>query len=156
LMIWKKIINKNSDNSLIIIFSILLCMAVFSSGCGRKTLPVPPGQVEIPAVSDLNSSIDNDMLKLAWSIPDKNKRIVPYLDGFIVYKSKTSLSRPLCKNCPVLFKRISDIPVSRKDINKKITWNETLEKGYKYIYKVIGYSDNGATGKDSNYIEFIY
>ncbi len=68
----------------------------------------------------------------------------------------TSLSEPVCKKCPALFKRIADIPIEEKDINTQITYKETLEKGYRYIYKVTVYADNGVTGKDSNYIDFIY
>lgn len=146
--------NKNFSKSMITIFSILLCIAVFSTGCGRKAPPVPPGQARPPAVDDLSSSIDGDMLELAWTIPDEKVESASGLGGFIVYQSKTSLSEPVCKECPVLFKRIADIPVEEKDINKKTTYNETLEKGYRYIYKVIVYTKTGASGKDSNYIEF--
>ena len=144
--------NKNFSRSrLITIFSILLCIIVF--GCGRKAAPVPPGQGRPPAVDDLSSSIDGDILELAWTIPDEKGKIVSGLGGFIVYKSKTSLSNPVCKGCPVLFKRIADIPVEEKNINKRITYRETLEKGCRYIYKVTVYTKTGASGKDSNYIE---
>ena len=143
--------NKNFRRSLVTIFSILLCIIVF--GCGRKAAPVPPGQVSPPAVDDLSSSIDGDILELAWTIPDERGKIVSGLGGFIVYKSKTSFSNPVCKGCPVLFKRIADIPVQEKNINKRITYRETLEKGCRYIYKVTVYTKTGASGKDSNYIE---
>ncbi|MBC8200027.1 MAG: hypothetical protein ISS67_01460 [Desulfobacterales bacterium] len=146
--------NKGFDRGLIAIFSILLCIVVFHLGCGRKAAPVPPGQVIPPVVDDLSSSIDGNILELAWTIPDEKGKIVSDLGGFIVYKSKTSLSESDCKGCPVLFKRIADIPIKEKDINKKITYNETLEKGYRYIYKVTVYTKTGASGKDSNYIEF--
>ncbi len=146
--------NKGFGRGLIAIFSILICIVVFSPGCGRKAPPVPPGQARVPAVNDLSSSIDGDMLKLAWTIPDENRKIASDLGGFIVYKSKTSLSESACKECPVLFKRTADIPIEEKDINKKITYKETLEKGYRYIYKVTVYTNTEAVGKDSNYIEF--
>lgn len=146
--------NKNFSTSLIAIFSILLCIVVFPLGCGRKAAPVPPGQVMPPVVNDLSSSIDGDILELAWTIPDEKGESVSGLGGFIVYKSKTSLFKSDCKGCPVLFKRIADISIEEKDINKKITYNETLEKGYRYIYKVTVYTKTGASGKDSNYIEF--
>ncbi len=146
--------NKNFSRSLITILSILLCIVVF--GCGRKAPPVPPGQVRPPAVDDLSSSIDEDILELAWTIPDEKGKISSNLGGFIVYKSKTSLSESDCKECPVLFKRIADIPIEEKDINKKIIYRENLGKGYRYIYKVTVYTDNEVTGKDSNQIDFVY
>lgn len=153
-MFWSMLMNKNFSRSLITILSILLCIVVF--GCGKKAPPVPPGQARPPVVDDLSSSIDGDMLELAWTIPDEEEKIASGLGGFIVYKSKTSLSDPVCKTCPVIFKRIADIPVEEKDINKKITYRENLEKGYRYIYKVTVYTKTGASGKDSNYIELDY
>ena len=153
-MFWNTLINKGFGRGLIAIFSILLCTAVFSPGCGRKAPPVPPGQVRPPAVDDLSSSIDGDMLELAWTLPDEKEKIASGMTGFIVYKSKTSLSEPDCEKCPVLFKKIADIPVQEKDINKKIIYRENLENGYRYIYKVTVYTKTGAFGKDSNYIEF--
>ena len=150
-MFWNRLINKGFGRGLIAIFSILICIVVFSAACGRKAPPVPPCQARPPAVDDLSSSIDGDMLKLSWTIPDEKVKIA---SGFIVYKSKTSLSESVCKKCPVLFKQIADIPIEEKDINKKITYNETLEKGYRYIYKVTVYTNTEAVGKDSNYIEF--
>jgi len=147
-------INKGFGRGLIAIFSILLCIAVFPTGCGRKAPPVPPGKTMPPVVDDLSSSIDGDIIELAWTIPDEKGESASSLGGFIVYKSKTSLSDPVCKECPVLFKRIADIPVEEKNINKKTTYRETLEKGYRYIYKVTVYTKTGASGKDSNYIEF--
>jgi hypothetical protein len=155
-MFWNRLMNKGFGRGLIAVFSILLCIAVFSPGCGRKAPPVLPGQARPPAVDDLSSSINGDMIELAWTIPDEKGKIASDLVGFIVYKSKTSLSEPVCKECPALFKRIADIPIEEKDINKKITYKETLEKGHRYIYKVTVYADNGVTGKDSNQIDFIY
>jgi len=152
-MFWNMLMNKDFGRGLIAISSILICIIVFSIGCGRKAPPVPPGQARPPVVDDLSSSIDGDMLELAWTIPDEEGKIVSGLGGFIVYKSKTSISESDCKGCPVLFKKIVDIPIKEKDINKKITYRENMEKGYRYIYKVTVYTKTGAFGKDSNYIK---
>ncbi len=135
-------------------FSILIAIIILLCGCGRKALPVPPGQKPPPTVNDLNSSIEGDVLRLTWTVPEANKRIVSNLDGFVVYRSKKMISESDCKKCPVLFKRIADIPIEKKDVSKKITYKETLAKGYRYIYKVTVYTNTGASGKDSNYIEF--
>ena len=74
-MFWNRLINKGFGKSLIAIFSILLCIAVFPPGCGRKAPPVHPGQTSPSAFDDLNSSINKDMLELAWTIPDENRKI---------------------------------------------------------------------------------
>ena len=78
-MFWNRVINKGLGKCLIAIFSILICIVVFSPGCGKKAPPVPPGQAMPPTVNDLSSSIDEDMLKLAWTIPDEKGKIASAL-----------------------------------------------------------------------------
>jgi len=159
-MFWNKLMNKGFGRGMTAIFSILLCIAVFSLGCGRKAPPVPPRHEPPPAVNDLSSSIEGDMLRLFWTVPEANKKIMSNLSGFVVYRSKKIVSKSECKKCPLLFKRIADVPVdviNQKDSKKKfMTYNETLEKGYRYSYKVTAYSDSGITGRESKCIEFIY
>ena len=36
------------------------------------------------------------------------------------------------------------------------TYSETLEKGFRYIYKVTVYTKAGLNSGDSNYVEFTY
>ncbi|RZB35250.1 MAG: hypothetical protein SRB1_01018 [Desulfobacteraceae bacterium Eth-SRB1] len=138
--------------------SILIVLIIILCGCGRKALPVPPRHEPPPTVNDLSSSIEGDMLRLSWTVPEANKKIMSNLSGFVVYRSKKMVSGSECKKCPLLFKRIADVPVdviNQKDSKKKnMTYNETLGKGYRYIYKVAVYTNTGASGKDSNYIEF--
>ena len=78
-MFWNSLINKGFGKSLIAIFVILFCLSVFPPGCGRKAPPVPPGQTRPPAVDDLSSSIDKDILELAWTIPDEKGKIASAL-----------------------------------------------------------------------------
>jgi hypothetical protein len=96
---------------------------------------------------------------LTWSIPREKEKVISDPSGFIVHRSKMPLSESDCKNCPVLFKRVADIPIEVKASERlekgSMTYTETLEKGYRYIYKVIGYT-KGVTSSDSNYVDFIY
>ncbi len=139
---------------------IVLTLAFVLFGCGKKALPKPPRRIPPPAINDLTSNIEKDMLKLTWTIPEEKESVESGLSGFVVYRSKRLFSESECLNCPVLFKRIADIPIKAKgsgNLKKDIiTYNEILEKGYRYIYKVTVYADNGATGGDSNQIDFIY
>ena len=155
----RKKLYKNFNTHLILQLSILSVFVLFVSGCGKKAPPVPPRQKKPPAVNDLSASIDGDTLKLTWAIPKEKGKIISDLSGFIVYRSKMLLSDSDCKNCPVLFKRVADIPyeVSASGYMKKsnITYTATLEKGYRYIYKVIVYR-KGVTSRDSNYVDLIY
>ena len=77
------------------------------------------------------------------------------MSGFYVYRSKTAVSEPECKDCPVLFTRLTDIPITgRVGEEKTFSYTEILEKGYRYIYKVTVYSKFGLVSSDSNYVEF--
>ena len=140
-------------------FSILLTFALLLSGCGRKAPPVAPRQVKPPAVNDLSASIDGDILKLTWTILRGKEKVISDLSGFIVYRSKKLSSEPDCKSCPVLFKRVTDIPIevpSSGYIKRgNMIYVETMEKGYRYIYKVTFYAE-GIISSDSNYVDFIY
>jgi hypothetical protein len=155
----RKKLYRNFDTHLILPFSILIIFVLLVLGCGKKAPPVPPRQKKPPAVNDLRASIDGDILKLTWTIPREKGTIMPSLSGFIVYRSKMLLSGSDCKNCPVPFKRVADIPIEAKDPEymKKgnSTYTETVEKGYRYVYKVIVYK-KGVTSSDSNYVDLIY
>ena len=155
----RKKLHKSFTTRLAVPFSIMIIIVLFSSSCGKKAPPVPPRQKKPPVVNDLGASIDGGALKLTWAIPKEKGKIISDLSGFIVYRSKMLLSDSDCKNCPVLFKRVADIPyeVSASGYMKKgnSTYTATLEKGYRYIYKVIVYR-KGVTSSDSNYVDLIY
>ena len=135
----------------------IIILVFLLPGCGKKGLPVPPRQKPVSAFSDLKYSIDGDILTLAWTIPKEKEKTAP--DGFIVYRYKRPISDSDCKNCPKLFKKVSDIPA---DItidapgyeNKNIEYREEILKGFVYTYKVVLYTKSGAQSGDSNYINF--
>ena len=151
--------NKGFNKILCLQFLVLIGFVFIITGCGVKGPPVPPRQVVPPAVNDLIKSIDGNTLRLTWTIPGEEEMFMSGDAGFIVYSSKTLLSEPYCKDCPVLFTRVADIPIEMKDLEKKdkgiIKYNETLEKGYRYIYKVNTYI-NGAVSIDSNRVGFVF
>jgi hypothetical protein len=155
----RKKLYKNFNIHLILPFSILIIFVLLVLGCGKKAPPVPPRQAKPPTVNDLHASIDESILKLTWTIPKEKGRIISDLSGFIVYRSKMLLLDTDCEVCPVPFKRVADIPIEAKgpEYMKKgnSTYTETLEKGYRYIYKVIVYR-KGVTSSDSNYVDLIY
>ncbi len=151
--------NKGFSKILFLQFLILICFAFILFGCGKKGPPVPPRQITPPTVKDLTGDIEGDSLNLTWTIPERKEFIKSGAEGFFVYRSKTLLSEPDCKGCPVLFSRVADIPIEVKssgDLDKdKIIYNETLEKGNRYIYKVTVYV-KGITSRDSNYVDFVF
>jgi len=143
--------------SIIVQILIIAAFSIFLSGCGKKAPPKPPEQKEPPAVDDLSPNIDGNKLKLTWTIPEVKGKVKSGLGGFYVFRSKKSVSESDCKKCPVVFKQVSDISLEDDSKNlgkdRRAFYTEALEKGYRYIYKVVAYTNNGVTGKDSNIID---
>lgn len=141
----------------ILFFSLVIAVACMIAGCGKKGPPVAPRQADPPEVTDLNTTVDGDTLKLTWTI---KKPLPRGLAGFFVYRSKTALSEPVCETCPIIFQRVADIPFEGNGTKNfkegKMTYMENLEKGYKYIYKVNAYMEDERPGKDSNPASVIY
>jgi len=147
-------------NGLVLPVSILISVAFLFIGCGRKGPPMPPRQAQPSVINDLASSIEGDFLQLTWAIPGDDRKRPAALSGFIVHRSKTSVSAPECEDCPILFQRVADIPIQAErlaDLEKGVTvYTETLEKGFRYTYKVTVYTDTGFHGRDSNIVGFTY
>lgn len=143
------------EKKLYISIPILIVFAFFLHGCGKKAPPVYPRQEPPLPVTDLSKSIDSDKLKLIWTA-GKRKNVKSKPVGFIVYRSKNMLLDSDCKNCPVVFTRVADISVQMKDLKKTLTYEETLEKGYRYVYKVNAYFANRVVSGDSNLLSFTY
>ncbi len=137
--------------SIIVQILIIVAFSVFLSGCGKKAPPKPPHQEEPPAVDDLSYSLDGGRLKLTWTIPKEKSD----LGGFYVFRSKKLVSESDCKNCPVIFKRVADILLQDTESSGRdsIKYTEAIEKDYRYIYKVVVYTNNGVIGKDSNIVD---
>ena len=137
----------------------LIISASMLSGCGRKAMPKPPSGDRPPQVIDLGFSISEDTIKLSWSIPKTNDKAKSPATGFLIYRSKQLASEADCANCPMTFIKIGDVPV-RSGVSGKpepsVLFAQTIEPGYRYIYKIKAYDDEGVAGKDSNLIDFRY
>jgi predicted small lipoprotein YifL len=152
---------KRIDIGCILGFSILAALAFSLSGCGRKAPPVPPRRIPPPTVKDLTWQMEENTLKLTWSIPKHAGKRPRRLKGVRVYRSKEPLSEAACLDCPKQFKRVADIPIVEwNDTAEKkeavMTYSESLEKGYRFIYKVAVYNRDGTTGSDSNTVALRY
>ncbi len=137
----------------------LFILAYMLSGCGKKNLPKPPGGNRPPQVIDLVYSIRGDSIKLSWTIPKTSDKAKSPAAGFLIYRSKQSASEADCVNCPISFLKIGDVP-GRGGVSGRpepsVVFVQTIERGYRYVYKVKAYDDDGVAGKDSNLIDFTY
>jgi hypothetical protein len=137
-----------------------LMLIVILWGCGKKGPPEPPTGSRPPRVSDLRYGISQKTVKLSWNIPQPDEKAQLPIDGFIIFRSQQSLIERECSNCPILFKTIGDVPVRVPGAGQgggpPLSFTQTIEPGYRYIYKVNGYSSDGIWSRDSNFAEFIF
>ena len=129
-------------------------------GCGKKGPPQPPRGDSPPRVSDLDYSIEGNTVRLSWTLPQTTAKAKTPVTGFLIYQYKQSAHERECTNCPVIFEKVGDVPV--RDNERKqpgtqpIVFVQTIEPGYRYIFKVTAYSRAGTASKDSNHVEFLY
>jgi hypothetical protein len=129
-------------------------------GCGKKGPPRAPRQPLPATVKDLSYRIDDDSVKLSWTVPVADNPGAAYPAGVKLYRFKQPADESSCEKCPIRFSEIADLPVSGNAAGKSgsipMSFTAVLERGYRYIYKVIVYNRDGIRGKDSNTIEFLF
>jgi len=156
----KRVIANVSILSLLtLVFATWMTSTFILSGCGRKGSPKPPSGNRPPEVFDLAYSIRENTIKLSWTIPKTSDKAKSPVTGFLIYGSKQSSVEADCPNCPIRFLKIGDVLV-RGDVSERpapsVVFSQTIEPGYRYIYKVKAYDDDGVAGEDSNLIDFTY
>jgi predicted small lipoprotein YifL len=139
------------------VLSILVTVSMIW-GCGKKGPPVPPTGSRTPSVKDLAYEISQNTLKLSWTIPQPDETAQLPVTGFLIYRSQQPDLEAACPNCPILYKNIGDVPAKGPGSGQSgkipITFTQTIESGYRYIYKVHGYSTDGIQSKTSNLVQF--
>ena len=139
------------------VLSILVTVGMIW-GCGKKGPPVPPTGSRTPSVKDLAYEISRNTLKLSWTIPQPDETAQLPVTGFLIYRSQQPDLEAACPNCPILYKNIGDVPAKGPGSGQSgkipITFTQTIESGYRYIYKVHGYSTDGIRSKTSNLVQF--
>jgi len=128
------------------------------SACGMKGPPKPPIKDEPPVVSDLSYVIEKESVQLSWTVPPKGGKRPSRLAGFKIFRFKQTFVEAECKTCPPQFEEIWDLPIVDKREGgapqDRMTFNDALESGYRYVYKVAVYLNDGVVGSDSNVVDF--
>lgn len=107
-------------------------------------------------MTDLAGTIEGDTIQLSWTIPawesDEDD-----LAGFRIYRSRISLSEVFCEDCPITFTLIDKVSITRANRQAEImTYTDRLEKGNRYIYRILPVTELGLTGPESNVIRFTH
>jgi len=146
--------------SLAFFLFILALASSLGVGCGKKGPPRAPQQPLPAMVKDLSYRIDHDRIYLGWTIPGADGRSASYPATVKLFRFKQSAEDSSCEKCPIHFTEIADLPVQMKRSGKSesgsMSFEEVLERGYRYFYKVVVYNKDGIGGKDSNTVEFSF
>jgi hypothetical protein len=127
---------------------MILGLMLVSAGCGIKAPPVPPEE-KPPIVRKLAHTISNGSLTLVWGLADDS----PLPQHYTLYQSRTPLLDETCEGCPLVFERRLIIPAANRRNGAKTL---TLEKGFRYGFKVTATTSSGREGPDSGMVIFSY
>ncbi len=144
-------------NATALALSIAIAAAGLLAGCGRKAPPEPPQGTRPAKVNDLSYSMSGNTIKLSWTVPRGDEKKTLPISGFLVYRSMQNVIEKECPNCPLRFVEVGDVPVPAAGGGATpVVFVQTIEPGYRYVYKVVAYTDEGRRGRDSNQVDFEY
>ena len=135
---------------------MLLCVALWSSACGKKGEPRAPELVAPKPIQNLSARIDATGVTLTWNRPTEyvDGRALKDLASFVIFRKELSAS---CPDCPVPYRPLTTVFV--EDHEKFIK-----QKQYRYIdmevrpqamyrYRVSPQLTDGSLGGPSNEVE---
>lgn len=142
------------STKLIVLSGIFLLFGFTCCGCGIKGPPVPPQLPAVPTVLDLTYQVDDQTVRLSWSLTGPLAIKQAKQATFGIYRSRSALAEPACEGCPLLFEKVATVPYVHTNTHRYTT-SVALDPGYRYGFKV-RLETNGVAGSDSNLIQFDY
>lgn len=136
-------------------FCAALAFALIAAGsCGKKAPPKAPVKENLPVAEKLESEVRGSSLILKWSLTESPEEKKPDPAGFVVYRAKTPLSKD-CPECPGDFERAGWVAYRSGRIVPD-TWyfEDRVEPGYVYMYRIRCYSDSGRVGRESETVKY--
>lgn len=141
------------------ILFVAFCVTLSLSGCGRKTLPIPPHAVIPQAINDLNFFQDESRVVLSWTYPGETTigTELKSIEGFQIFRAVIP-EADFCETCPVPFSSSIDVPFDQAVLDRKkqkAQYTETvLRPAHRYVYKVRCKAGWRLISDDSNVISF--
>jgi hypothetical protein len=142
-------------------FLLLLIFFLAISGCGRKTLPIPPNAVIPAPINDLNFIQDEGKVVLSWTYPETTTihSELGTIESFQIFRAVVP-EQDYCETCPTSFTSLAEITFEQalKDRRKsRAEYTErVLRPGHRYIYKVRTKAGWRLISDDSNIVSFAW
>jgi len=153
-------VNLKPASGVVLTVMIFLTAAIIIGACGKKGPPKPPSGDKPPQVRNLAYSITGNTLKLSWTLPATTAKAKSAVTGFLIFRYQQAAYERECPNCPVIFKQVGDVPARRAGSGQPgvapLIFTQTIEPGYRYIYKVKAYDNEGTASGDSNFVQFLF
>ena len=105
---------------------------------------------------DLGYSVTGNTIKLSWTIPQTSEKAKSPVAGFLIFRYQQPAHERECSNCPLIFKQVGDVPARGQPGVTSLVFTQTIELGYRYIYKVKAYENGGIPSRDSNFVQFLF
>ena len=141
------------------IAALVALTVLILTGCGRKTLPIPPHEALPEAIRDLRFQQDESQVVLAWTYP-KTTTVgteVSQIQSFLVLRAVVPAG-DYCAGCPVTFSPPIEVEAKEAITDPKARqakYTETiLRPGHRYLYKVQTKSGWRVVSDDSNTVSF--
>lgn len=121
---------------------MVVCLCVVVTACGVKAPPIAPTDKKPGIVSGLEHHVTGSELTLNWNSAQEP------VDRYVVYRSRVSMNQEPCEGCPVIFERVADLP------GDSVEYHESLEGGYRYVYKVLARTSSGLESERGMHVRF--
>jgi len=115
----------------IILAAMLFLVMAGGMGCGKKGPPLPPLALMPSAPVNIRYQLKSDQVILQWKLDSESlKKGTQNNMGVEIYRARRALSQDTCNGCPLTFEKRKDLPASTR------TYAESLEKGFRYFYRL--------------------
>lgn len=139
--------------------ALLVCLLLLTlSGCGKKG-PVQPLVPKLPKAPGAFAARQmGQRALLSWTLPTQNQdgSAMTNLQGFRIFKMRYELSNECaeCRDTSLLLKTIDldFLKEARREGNRLFYWDDQLEVGFGYRYRVVGFNSENRDGESSRVV----
>jgi hypothetical protein len=134
----------------------LVCIALWSSACGKKGDPRAPELATPKVIQNLSARTGPTGVTLTWSRPTEyvDGRPLKDLASFVVFRKEVS---PTCLDCPVPYRQLTTVYVEDREKfvqQKQYSFiDQEVRPGVVYRYRVSPQLTDGSLGGPSNEVE---